>query len=133
MSDDDLSPADPLGQIADEFVEALRQGQCPLVEEFARRYPEHADEIGDLLPALRLMDGAKSADDSAGQRRQADAAPLRQLGDCQTLREVGRGGRGRVSSDRQRKEQLRAPGRYTSARMALKARLDTTPYARGGR
>ena len=40
MSDTDLSSADPLGQIADEFVEALRQGQRPSVEEFARRYPD---------------------------------------------------------------------------------------------
>ena len=42
MSDKDPSAADPLGQIADEFVEAFRQGQCPSVEEFARRYPAHS-------------------------------------------------------------------------------------------
>jgi hypothetical protein len=58
------------------------------------------------------MEQAKSAEDTPG-RRQAEAAPLRQLRDCQTLREGGRGGRGRVSSDRQRKEQLRAPVRHT--------------------
>jgi hypothetical protein len=29
MGDNGLSSADPLGQIADEFVEALRQGQRP--------------------------------------------------------------------------------------------------------
>jgi hypothetical protein len=33
MSDDDLSSADPFGQIADEFVEAVRQGKRPSVEE----------------------------------------------------------------------------------------------------
>jgi hypothetical protein len=43
MTEKDLSSADPLGQIADEFVEAYRQGKHPSVEEFARRYPEHAD------------------------------------------------------------------------------------------
>ena len=37
MSDDNPSAADPLGQIADEFVEAFRQGKQPSVEEFARR------------------------------------------------------------------------------------------------
>ena len=63
MSDNDLSSADPLGAIADEFVEAFRQGKRPSVEEFAQRYPEHADEIRDLLPALALMEKAKSADD----------------------------------------------------------------------
>src|SRR6516162_455816 len=97
MIDDDLSSADPLGQIADEFVEAIRQGQRPSVEEFARRYPQHADDIRDVLPALVLMEKAKAQDDAPVQERQAIVAPpLRQLGDYQILREVGRGGMGVV-------------------------------------
>jgi hypothetical protein len=100
MSHNDLSAADPFGQIADEFVEALRQGLCPSVEEFARRYPAHADEIRDMLPALMLMEQAKPADDSPGQPRPTTASgaavPLQQLGDYQILREVGRGGMGVV-------------------------------------
>jgi len=99
MSDSDPSSADPFGQIADEFVEAFRQGKSPSVEEFARRYPKYADEIRDMLPALVLMEKAKSADDS-GPVQQAKAsaakAPLQQLGDYQILREVGRGGMGVV-------------------------------------
>src|SRR5438270_13960408 len=96
MNDNDLSSADPFGQIADEFVEAFRQGQRPSVEEFARRYPEHAADIRDMLPALVLMEKAKSADDSPGQRHPATTAPLQQLGDYRILREVGRGGMGVV-------------------------------------
>src|SRR5262245_36334485 len=87
MSDNDLSDADPLGQIADEFVEAFRQGKRPSVEEFARRYPAHADDLREMLPALVLMEKVKADDDSSGQRRQAKAAaaaaPLQQLGDYQ--------------------------------------------------
>jgi WD40 repeat protein/serine/threonine protein kinase len=100
MNDNDPSGADPLGAIADEFVEAFRRGKRPTVEEFALRYPEHAGELRDMLPALVLMEQAKPADDSSGQRRQAKAlaaaAPLRQLGDYEILREVGRGGMGVV-------------------------------------
>ena len=70
MSDNDPSSGDPLGPIADEFVEAFRQGKRPSVEEFARRYPEHAAEIRDMLPALVLMEKAKSADEPE-QRCQA--------------------------------------------------------------
>src|SRR5207245_2770455 len=90
----------------------------PSVEAFAQRYAGHADDIRDMLPALELMEQAKSAEDTPG-RRQAEAAPLRQPRDCQTLREVGPSGRGRVSSDRQRKEQLRAPVRHTSPCTAI--------------
>jgi WD40 repeat protein/serine/threonine protein kinase len=99
MIDHDLSSADPFGQIADEFVEAFRQGKRPSVEEFARRYPEQADEIREMLPALLLMEKAKAADDQ-GPRRPAPTtaatAPLQQVGDYQILREVGRGGMGVV-------------------------------------
>jgi WD40 repeat protein/serine/threonine protein kinase len=100
MSEYDLSAADPFGPIADEFVAAFRQGKRPSVEEFARRYPAQAEEIREILPALVLMEQAKAADDSSGQRRQAKASavrtPLQQLGDYQILREVGRGGMGVV-------------------------------------
>src|SRR5262245_14839657 len=99
MTDKDPSSADPLGQIADEFVDAFRQGQTPAVEDFARRYPEHAEELRDMLPALVLMERAKSAE-AGGLPLQANAstavAPLMQLGDYQILREIGRGGMGVV-------------------------------------
>jgi serine/threonine protein kinase/WD40 repeat protein len=97
MRDNDVSSADPFGQIADEFVEALRQGKRPSVEEFAGRYPEHADDIREILPALLLMEKAKAAEAPQGQARAGVvAAPLSQLGDYRILREVGRGGMGVV-------------------------------------
>jgi serine/threonine protein kinase/formylglycine-generating enzyme required for sulfatase activity len=100
MSDNDPSVADPFGQIADEFVEAFRRGQRPSVEEFARRYPAHADAIRDMLPALLLMEQAKAAGDAAGEEGKvavpAAVPTLRQLGDYRILREVGRGGMGVV-------------------------------------
>src|SRR5215470_14015682 len=100
MTDNDPSSEDPLGPIADEFVEAFRQGKGPSVEEFARRYPAHADEIRDMLPALVLMEKAKSPEDTPDPQRPgttaSPAVPLQQLGDYQILREVGRGGMGVV-------------------------------------
>jgi WD40 repeat protein/serine/threonine protein kinase len=100
MSDTDSSAADPLTQIFDEFVEAVRRGERPSVEEFARRYPAHADEIRDMLPALVHLEKAKAVLDAPKQPPLAAAssavAPLQQLGDYQILREVGRGGMGVV-------------------------------------
>jgi hypothetical protein len=83
MSDNDPSPADPFGQIVDEFVEALRQGGRPSVEEFARRYPRHADEIRDVLPTLMLLEEAKTG--------RPAARPSSGLGSCQgrAPRDVG--------------------------------------------
>jgi WD40 repeat protein len=97
MSDTDPSVTDPFGQIADEFVAAFRKGECPSVEDFARRYPEHADEIREILPALVPTEKAKSADEApAPDKIPSAAVPLQQLGDYQILREVGRGGMGVV-------------------------------------
>src|SRR6516162_7899964 len=100
MSDDNPSTADPFGQIADEFVEAFRQGKHPSVEDFARQYPAHAEAIREMLPALVLMERAKWAEDPPGPSRRAQgtaaAAPLQQVGDYQILREIGRGGMGVV-------------------------------------
>jgi serine/threonine protein kinase/WD40 repeat protein/tetratricopeptide (TPR) repeat protein len=100
MSDTNPSAEDPLGQIADEFAEAFRQGQRPSAEEFAQRYPEHADAIRELLPALVLMEKAKATDGTPGQQGSANSsaavAPSQQLGDYQILREIGRGGMGVV-------------------------------------
>src|SRR5262245_59200322 len=98
MNDESFS-ADALGPIADEFVEALRQGKRPSIEAFACRFPAQADDIRAMLPALVLMEQAKSGDSSSQRRppRAARAAvPLQQLGDYQILREVGRGGMGVV-------------------------------------
>jgi hypothetical protein len=97
MIDEDPSSVGPFAQIADEFVEAYRQGKRPSVEDLARRYPEHADDIRQLLPALVMMEKAKSAD-TPGDRLplSAAAAPSQQLGDYQIVREVGRGATRRV-------------------------------------
>jgi hypothetical protein len=76
MSDSDPSAADPFEQILDEFVEAFRQGKHPSVEEFARRYPAHADAIRDMLPALALMEKAKATEDTPSEAEKAAASRM---------------------------------------------------------
>ncbi|MCI0456460.1 MAG: hypothetical protein L0Z62_05710 [Gemmataceae bacterium] len=73
--------ADSFGLIADQFVAAWRQGQRPSVEEYAQRYPEHAEALRELLPALVLMAKAKSAEDTPQGRQGPRPGVLRELGD----------------------------------------------------
>jgi serine/threonine protein kinase/WD40 repeat protein/tetratricopeptide (TPR) repeat protein len=82
-----------VGQVADEFTERLNRGERPDIEEYTRRYPDAADVLRQVLPALRLI--RLSAGPAAGAA--GDAPPVSgYLGDFRILREVGRGGMGVV-------------------------------------
>src|SRR5258708_12985401 len=43
-------------QLAEEFAERYRRGERPPLSEYTARYPEHAEQIRDLFPALVLME-----------------------------------------------------------------------------
>jgi len=51
---------DPLGRLADEYAERIRRGEHPLVSEYAGRYPDLAEAIRDLFPALAAMEQLKT-------------------------------------------------------------------------
>ena len=85
---------DPIELVCDAFLERYRAGERPAVSEYADRYPALADQIRAVLPALVLMEQNVPSDPSA--REAGPEPPLRQLGDYQILREVGRGGMGVV-------------------------------------
>src|SRR5262249_2043809 len=88
----------PIDLLGEEFVARYRRGERPSVTEFARRYPEGADQVQELLQALVLMEELRpsNAADSASSERSAPLLASRQLGEYRILREVGRGGMGVV-------------------------------------
>ena len=87
-----------LDRLAEEFAERVRRGDRPTLKEFTDRYPDLADAIRELFPALDKVEradghrqGDGGADDSLGAN-----LPLSKVGDYRIVREIGRGGMGIV-------------------------------------
>ena len=51
----------PIDLLAEEFVERQRRGEHPSLLEYIERYPELAEEIRDLFPALVMVERLKPA------------------------------------------------------------------------
>jgi eukaryotic-like serine/threonine-protein kinase len=88
---------DPLEVLAAEYMERLRQGQCPSIEKYAARHPGLAEEIRDLFPTIAVTERLKARQaQSADGRATLGPARLERLGDFRIIREIGRGGMGVV-------------------------------------
>ena len=87
----DREPVEPL---ADEFAARLRRGEHPSLTEYIEHYPEHADDIRELFPALALVEQFKPARKELGRPMAAPATAVHgtvpaQLGDYRILRYFG--------------------------------------------
>jgi serine/threonine protein kinase len=80
-----------VGHVADEFTERLNRGEQPDPEEYARRHPQLAGLLLEVLPALQVF---RAPADSSLPPAATD--PSGTLGDFRLLRQVGRGGMGVV-------------------------------------
>jgi hypothetical protein len=94
----------PIEVLAEEFVERQRRGERPSLTEYIARFPELADKIRSLFPALMMVERLKPrpADEDGpapgriGAPIASGAGAIGQLGGFRLLREVGRGGMGVV-------------------------------------
>jgi serine/threonine protein kinase len=89
----------PVEELAEEFLERFRKGERPPLSEYTTRYPDLAEEIRDLFPALLMLEGVRPAtvaDEGAPAAASPRSRRLERLGDYRILREVGRGGMGIV-------------------------------------
>src|SRR5258708_38316053 len=86
-----------LTRLADEFAARYRAGERPALQEYVDRYPQLADDIRELFPAMVEIEQVKEDHQEAGEEAAAPVAPaLQQLGDFRIIREVGKGGMGIV-------------------------------------
>src|SRR5262245_50689450 len=79
--------------LVEELTARLQAGEAVDVEACAHDRPEHAEQLRQLLPALRLLADASR---SGGSPTASDGPLLGELGDFRILHEVGRGGMGVV-------------------------------------
>lgn len=96
-SSDELPAREKVEVLATQFIEELRQGLQPSIEDYAARYPVQSAEIRRLFPLVEAMENWK------GNKAAELASPsipqtfhIERLGNCRILREIGRGGMGVV-------------------------------------
>ena len=97
---DAKSDHSPVDRLAEEFLQRHRRGERPALAEYLQRYPEWAEEIREVFPALVMLEQLKPAPGeltgSDGTGWATPAGPPARLGDYRILRVVGEGGMGVV-------------------------------------
>jgi len=84
-----------LTEVVDEFMDRVRRGDQPDIEEYVVRNPSIGKLLRDLLPALQVM-GPASLPANQDQVGSAAATVPGCLGDFYILRQIGQGGMGIV-------------------------------------
>lgn len=90
MGEDDR---DPFEILLDSFTAAVRRGEAGAIEDWAKRHPEHAEQIHELFPTILALEGVRQGSSSGGR---AGISVIDRLGDFRIVREIGRGGMGVV-------------------------------------
>ena len=58
---EDISQQNSVESLAEEYLERKRRGESPAISEYKTKYPDLADEIEDVFPAMELMEDFKPA------------------------------------------------------------------------
>lgn len=83
-----------LAELTEEYLESLRAGRSPSIEDFAQRNPDLADRIQRVFPMLGMMEQVGGELDPPDDAPESPAP--KQIGEFRIVREIGRGGMGVV-------------------------------------
>ncbi|HTN01612.1 MAG TPA: protein kinase [Planctomycetaceae bacterium] len=79
------------------FAEDVRLGRSPSVADYLRQYPQHAEELGELLPLIASLERwSVDKEIECVRSNFPEDFSNRQLGEYRVVREIGRGGMGVV-------------------------------------
>jgi tetratricopeptide (TPR) repeat protein len=106
-----------LASAADEFLARLAAVDSPDTEALLAEFPEHAEELRRLLPAMLTLAAFGTSSEDRGR---CDGVAVQPLGDFRLIREIGRGGMGVVYEA----NQLSLPRRVAIKILPLAAVLD---------
>ncbi|MCA9070482.1 MAG: hypothetical protein KDA84_16230, partial [Planctomycetaceae bacterium] len=80
-------------EISEDFVERLRQGENPSIQEYQTQFPQLAEEIAEIFPALEMLE---QVDPNPTPTLALDESIPIELGEYYIIRQIGRGGMGIV-------------------------------------
>jgi eukaryotic-like serine/threonine-protein kinase len=84
-------------QLAAEFIDRIRAGESPTIDEYAERYPEMGAAVRELFPTVAAMEGLRLHKEQRREESEHDQElVVERLGDFRLLRVIGRGGMGVV-------------------------------------
>ncbi len=92
-------PDNLVDELAEEFARRWRAGERPTVQEYTAKYPQWADEIGNVFPAVLMMEQLKPRREDSPATDPSLVGPARlpeRIGEYRIVREIGRGGMGIV-------------------------------------
>ncbi|MBI1345200.1 protein kinase [bacterium] len=97
QADDDDVYRHPWEKLASQYLEDLREGKNPSIEDLVAQCPDDERQVREMLQLVATMEGWKTRREfSAMRQTMPDLFRFERLGDCQILREIGRGGMGVV-------------------------------------
>lgn len=99
MLDESNDSSDPLDRIIDEFLNDLKENRSPTLELYQSKYPEHADQLAELLPLVASLHQNTSANPIHNPYWNLKPGSI--LGQYEIIREIGRGGMGIVFQAKQ--------------------------------